>query len=84
MADGSERDPQAIVDKIWNAQKKAFEDNKVPAPAGKNRLIPFLYPPEEMDKIIRADIALYDRVVKTLGWRSNRIGEACWRNYSNL
>ena len=59
--------PKAIVDKIWNAQKKAFEDNKVQPRLEKIGLIPFLYPPEEMDKIIRADIALYDRVVKTLG-----------------
>ena len=59
--------PKAIVDRIWSAQKKAFEDNKVQPRLEKIGLIPFLYPPEDMDKIIRADIVLYNQVVKDLG-----------------
>lgn len=57
-----------IIDKLWYAQKKGFEDNRLPPVIEKIGMIPFLQPPEEMDKIIREDHELYTRAAKEFGF----------------
>ncbi len=60
--------PKEIIDKLWNAQKKAFEDNKMQPIIDKIGMMPFLSPPEETAKIIREDHELYTRGAKEFGF----------------
>ena len=60
--------PKEIIDKLWNAQKKGFEENKIPPITERIGMIPFLRPPEEMDKIIREDHELYTKAAKEFGF----------------
>jgi len=60
--------PKEIVDKLYRAQKKAFEDNKLQPIIENIGILPFLTTPEEMDKIVREDQALYTRAAKEFGF----------------
>jgi tripartite-type tricarboxylate transporter receptor subunit TctC len=60
--------PKEIINKLWNAQKKGFEENKLPPILERIGMIPFLRPPEEMDKIIREDHEMYTKAAKEFGF----------------
>ncbi len=60
--------PKEIIEKLWNAQKKGFAENKLPPIIERIGMIPFLQPPEEMGKIIREDHELYTKAAKEFGF----------------
>jgi hypothetical protein len=56
--------PKEVIDRLYGAQKKAFDENKLQPIIEKIGMIPFLRPPEEMDKIIQEDHELYTKAAK--------------------
>ena len=60
--------PREIINKLYGAQKKAFDDNKMQPVIEKIGMIPFLTTPEEMDRIVRENHELYTRIAKEAGF----------------
>ena len=60
--------PKEVIDKLYAAQKKAFDDQKMQPILERIGMIPFLTPPEEMDKIVRENHVLYSRIAKEAGF----------------
>jgi tripartite-type tricarboxylate transporter receptor subunit TctC len=56
--------PKEVIAKLYAAQKKAFEDQKIQPITEKIGMIPFLTSPEEMDKIVQENHELYTRIAK--------------------
>jgi tripartite-type tricarboxylate transporter receptor subunit TctC len=59
--------PKEVINKLYAAQKKAFDDNKMQPLIEKIGMIPFLTNPEEMDRIVRENQQLYTRIAKEAG-----------------
>jgi tripartite-type tricarboxylate transporter receptor subunit TctC len=59
--------PKEIINKLWTAMKKAFEDNKIQPLIEQQGITAILCSPDEMDRIYRKDIAFYTKVAKDLG-----------------
>ena len=56
--------PKEVIAKLYAAQKKAFDDQKIQPITEKIGMIPFLTSPEEMDKIVQENHELYSRIAK--------------------
>lgn len=56
--------PKEVIAKLYAAQKKGFDDQKIQPITEKIGMIPFLTSPEEMDKIVKENHELYSRIAK--------------------
>jgi tripartite-type tricarboxylate transporter receptor subunit TctC len=59
--------PKAVIDKVYGAMKKAFDDKKLQPLVEKSGWTPILMTPEEMDKRFRQEAAFYSKLAKELG-----------------
>ena len=56
--------PKEVIDRLYAAQKKAFDDNKIQPIIEKIGMVPFLTTPQEMDKLIQENHVTYSRIAK--------------------
>ena len=56
--------PMEVIDRLYAAQKKAFDENKIQPIIEKIGMIPFLTSPQEMDKLIQENHVTYSRIAK--------------------
>jgi tripartite-type tricarboxylate transporter receptor subunit TctC len=56
--------PKEVIDRLYAAQKKAFDENKLQPIIEKIGMIPFLTSPQEMDKIVQENHERFTRIAK--------------------
>jgi len=56
--------PNEVIDKLYAAQKKAFDENKLQPIIEKIGMIPFLTSPQEMDRIVQENQERFTRIAK--------------------
>ena len=56
--------PKEVIDRLYEAQKKAFDENKLQPIIEKIGMIPFLTSPQEMDKIVQENQERFTRIAK--------------------
>jgi len=56
--------PKEVIDRLYEAQKKAFDENKLQPIIEKIGMIPFLTSPQEMDKIVQDNHERFTRIAK--------------------
>jgi tripartite-type tricarboxylate transporter receptor subunit TctC len=56
--------PKEVIDRLYAAQKKAFDENKLQPIIEKIGMIPFLTSPQEMDRIIQENHDRFTRIAK--------------------
>ncbi|HSR11355.1 MAG TPA: tripartite tricarboxylate transporter substrate binding protein, partial [Thermodesulfobacteriota bacterium] len=61
---GPKGTPKEIIQRLYSAQKKAFDENKMQPLIDKIGMIPFLTSPEEMDRILRENHDTFTRIAK--------------------
>ena len=60
--------PQEIIDRLYAAQKRGFDENKMPPVIEKIGMIPYLTTPQEMDRIVKEQHELYSRAAREFGF----------------
>ena len=60
--------PQEIIDKLYAAQKRGFDENTMPPVIEKIGMIPYLTTPQEMDRIVKEQHELYSRAAREFGF----------------
>jgi tripartite-type tricarboxylate transporter receptor subunit TctC len=60
--------PQEIIDKLYAAQKRGFDENKMQPVIENIGMIPYLTTPQEMDRIIKEQHELYSRAAREFGF----------------
>jgi len=56
--------PKEVIDRLYAAQKKAFDENKLQPIIEKIGMIPFLTSPQEMDRIVQENHERFTRIAK--------------------
>ena len=56
--------PKEVIDRLYAAQKRAFDENKMQPIIEKIGMIPFLTSPQEMDKIVQDNHERFTRIAK--------------------
>ncbi|HXZ35707.1 MAG TPA: tripartite tricarboxylate transporter substrate binding protein [Thermodesulfobacteriota bacterium] len=56
--------PKEVIDRLYAAQKKAFDENKLQPIIEKIGMIPFLTSPQEMDRIVQENQERFTRIAK--------------------
>ena len=56
--------PKEVIDRLYAAQKKAFDENKLQPIIEKIGMIPFLTSPQEMDRIVEENQERFTRIAK--------------------
>lgn len=56
--------PKEVIDRLYAAQKKAFDENRLQPIIEKIGMIPFLTSPQEMDRIVQENHEKFTRIAK--------------------
>ena len=60
--------PKEVIDKLYAAQKRGFDENKMPPVIEKIGMIPYLTTPQEMDRIVKEQHEVYSRAAQEFGF----------------